>query len=56
MDLTLVVSRVVDPGPPAVVEHGTVHVSVPDGVPAGEVAQVLRRAQHEAGTSVDVLL
>ncbi len=56
MDVTVVVSRVVDPGPPAVVRQKAVNVDVPTGVNPSDVAAALRRTQRETGTSVDVLL
>ncbi len=44
MDVTVLVSRVVDPGPPAVVKQRAVSVPVPEGVARSDVAAALERS------------
>lgn len=56
MDVPVLVTRVVDPGPPTVVTSRMITVAVPDGMTPSEVAAPLERASRELGTSVDVLL
>ncbi len=56
MDVTVLVSRVVDPGPPAVVKQRAVSVPVPEGVARSDVAAALERSRRDNSTSVDVLL
>ena len=55
MNMTVVVSRVVDPGPPAVVHQRAVSVPVPEGASRVEVAHLLHRAPTHADVTVDVL-
>lgn len=57
MDVTVLVSRVVDPGPPAVVKQQAVCVPVPEGLRRTEVAaRVQQGGGHATGATVDVLL
>jgi len=55
MNMTVVVSRVVDPGPPAVIHQRAVSVPVPEGASRTELAQVLHRAPAHSDVTVDVL-
>lgn len=56
MDVTVLVSKVVDPGPPAVLRQRAVCVPVPPEVPRSEIASAVRSSTRGPGTSVDVLL
>lgn len=56
MDVTVLVSHVVDPGPPAVVRQRAVCVPVPPEARRSEIASAVRGSTPGPGTSVDVLL
>lgn len=56
MDVPVLVTRVVAPGPPPVVTSKMVTVPVPAGMTRSDVAAPLQRMVREIGTTVDVLL